>query len=110
MIALTPHMRILVAVELIDFRAGIDALAEACRRRLKADPFSGALFVFGNRRRTAIKILVYDEQGFWLCLPSGCRLASSPSGPPPGSPPMRGCVAHRRRLRPHAHSLRRLKT
>ena len=67
MIALTPHMRILVAVEPIDFRSGIDALAQACRRRLELDPFSGALFVFGNRGRTAIKILVYDGQGFWLC-------------------------------------------
>jgi len=67
MIQITPHMRILVAVEPIDFRAGIDGLVGACRQRLQADPFSGALFVFGNRARTAIKILVYDGQGFWLC-------------------------------------------
>ena len=73
MIQLTPHMRILVAVQPIDFRAGIDALAAACRARLDADPFSGALFVFGNRARTAIKILVYDGQGFWLC----CKRLSS---------------------------------
>jgi transposase len=73
MIQLTPHMRILVAVEPIDFRAGIDGLAGACRRRLEADPYSGALFVFGNRARTAIKILVYDGQGFWLC----CKRLSS---------------------------------
>ena len=51
MIQITPHMRILVALEPIDFRAGIDALASACRKRLEADPFSGALFVFGNRTR-----------------------------------------------------------
>jgi len=38
-----------------------------CRKLLQADPFSGALFVFGNRGRTAIKILVYDGQGFWMC-------------------------------------------
>ena len=67
MMQITPHMRILVAVEPIDFRAGIDGLAGACRRRLEADPFSGCLFVFSNRARTAIKILVYDGQGFWLC-------------------------------------------
>ena len=73
MIQVTPHMRILVAVEPIDFRAGIDGLAGACRRRLEADPFSGAVFVFGNRARTAIKILVYDGQGFWLC----CKRLSS---------------------------------
>jgi len=67
MIQITPHMRILVAVEPIDFRAGIDGLVNNCRKLLQADPFSGALFVFGNRGRTAIKILVYDGQGFWMC-------------------------------------------
>ena len=67
MIQITPHMRILVAVEPIDFRAGIDGLVGACRKRLQADPFSGALFVFSNRTRTAIKVLFYDGQGFWMC-------------------------------------------
>ena len=67
MIQITPHMRILVAVEPVDFRAGIDGLVAACRKRLEADPFSGALFVFRNRARTGVKILVYDGQGFWLC-------------------------------------------
>lgn len=67
MIQITPHMRILVAIEPIDFRAGIDGLVGACRKHLQADPFSGALFVFGNRARTAIKVLVYDGQGFWAC-------------------------------------------
>jgi transposase len=66
MIQITPHMRILVAVEAVDFRCGIDALARLCRERLKADPFSGTLFVFRNRRATAVKALVYDGQGYWL--------------------------------------------
>ena len=67
MIQVTPQMRVLVAVEAADFRRGIDGLAQLCRASLKADPFAGALFVFRNRRRTAIKLLVYDGQGFWLC-------------------------------------------
>jgi transposase len=67
MIQLTPHMRILVAVEAIDFRRGIDGLARACREVFCDDPFSGAVFVFRNRPGTAIKALVYDGQGFWLC-------------------------------------------
>lgn len=67
MIQITPQMRILVAVEAVDFRNGIDGLARMCQQQLQADPFSGGLFVFGNRRRTAIKVLVYDGQGFWLC-------------------------------------------
>jgi len=67
MIALAPQMRILVAVEPVDFRNGIDGLGGVCRRELGADPFSGCVFVFRNRRGTAIKVLVYDGQGFWLC-------------------------------------------
>lgn len=67
MIQLTPHMRILVAVEPVDFRRGIDGLARACRDVFSADPFSGAVFVFRNRPGTAVKVLVYDGQGFWLC-------------------------------------------
>jgi transposase len=66
MIQLTPQMRILVAVEPADFRKGIDGLGGVCRRVLREDPFSGCVFVFRNRRATAIKILVYDGQGFWL--------------------------------------------
>ena len=67
MIQITPQMRVLVALEPADFRCGIDGLARLCKARLQQDPFSGTVFVFRNRRRTAIKVLVYDGQGFWLC-------------------------------------------
>lgn len=67
MIQVTPQMRIRVAVEPADFRKGIDGLASLCRVALRSDPFSGCVFVFRNKSRKAIKILVYDGQGFWLC-------------------------------------------
>ncbi len=63
-IQLTAQMRILVAG--VDFRAVIDRLAQICQAQLAVDPFCGWLFVFCNRRRTAVKILTYDGQGFWL--------------------------------------------
>jgi transposase len=66
MIQITPQMRILVAIEAVDGRKGIDSLARLCQEKLEADPFSGCLFVFRSRRGTAIRILVYDGQGFWL--------------------------------------------
>jgi len=65
-IAVTPQMRILVAVGPVDFRRGIDGLARVCRDDLRSDPFAGTLFVFRNRRGTAVKILTYDGQGYWL--------------------------------------------
>jgi transposase len=67
MIQITPQMRILLAVEPVDFRKGIDGLAALCRQALAVDPMQGALFVFCSRRRHAIKCLTYDGQGFWIC-------------------------------------------
>src|SRR6266540_996482 len=67
MIQLTPQMRLVVAVVPVDFRRGIDGLARVCRELLSADPLSGTVFAFRNRRATAIKLLTYDGQGFWLC-------------------------------------------
>jgi len=66
-IQVTPHMRILLAVAPVDFRKGIDGLAAICRKKLRQDPFAGHLFVFRNKKGTAIKLLLYDGQGFWLC-------------------------------------------
>ena len=67
MIQVTPQMRILVAVESVDFRRGIDGMARLCREALRSDPFSGTAYVFRSRSGKAIKILIYDGQGFWLC-------------------------------------------
>ena len=67
MLQITPQMRILVAVEPVDFRKGMDGLVQLCREALGQDPFGGGVFAFRNRRATALKLLVYDGQGFWLC-------------------------------------------
>ena len=58
----------MLAYEPVDFRKGIDTLAALCRNCLDCDPFSGTVFLFRNRRGTALKLLIYDGQGFWLCL------------------------------------------
>lgn len=66
MIQITPQMRVLVAIEPVDGRKGIDSLAQLCREKLSEEPFSGCVFVFRSRRGTAIRLLTYDGQGFWL--------------------------------------------
>ena len=50
MLNLLPGGRILVAVEAVDGRKGIDSLAGVVRTALKGDPLSGDLFVFKTRR------------------------------------------------------------
>lgn len=67
MIQLTPQMKILLSVEAVDFRKGIDGMCQVCRQRMESDPFSGYVFVFCNKRKTSLKILMYDGQGFWIC-------------------------------------------
>jgi transposase len=67
MLQITPQMKILVAVEPADYRRGIDGLARLCQQAHHEDPFAGTVFVFRNRKGTALKVLMYDGQGFWLC-------------------------------------------
>lgn len=56
----------MLAAKPIDFRKGIDALAGLCEHILRQNPRSGTLFVFISRDRTKIRILAYEENGFWL--------------------------------------------
>ncbi len=60
MLQITPQMRILVAVEPVDGRKGIDSLAQVCRQKLADDPMSGCLFIFRSRNKTTITCICYD--------------------------------------------------
>ena len=86
MLALSPSQRILLGVQPVDFRKGIDGLIGLCRQQLNENPLLGTLFVFTNRRRTALKLLIYDGQGFFLIMKrfSQGRLRWWPAGPGPG--------------------------
>ena len=66
MIHITAQMRVLVAIEPVDGRKGIDSLVRVCQDHLGEDPFSGCVFVFRSRRSTSIRLLSYDGQGYWL--------------------------------------------
>jgi transposase len=68
MLSLTPTQPLFLAIQPADFRKGIDSLVALCQQQLQQDPFSGTVFVFTNKNRTAIKALIYDGTGFWLCL------------------------------------------
>jgi transposase len=66
MIHITAQMRVLVAIEAVDGRKGIDSLVQVCREKFSEDPFSGCVFIFRSRRGTSIRLLSYDGQGYWL--------------------------------------------
>ncbi len=52
--------------EPVDFRKQINGLAAVIEGELETSPFADALFVFVNRRRTSIKVLYWDRNGFCL--------------------------------------------
>lgn len=85
MLQITSQHRLLLAVEPIDFRNGIDGLKALCQQKLLHDPFSGTIFAFTNRARTSVKLLVFDASGFWLCQKrfSQGKLAWWPNGSTP---------------------------
>ncbi len=66
MINVSPKHRVFLAIEPIDFRNGIDGLVRYCHKQFHQDPLQGHYFIFRNRRKTSIKLLYYDSQGFCL--------------------------------------------
>ena len=66
MIHLTASTPILIASAPADFRRGIDGFVALCQQRLAHNPRSGTLFVFINRNATMIRILAYEDNGYWL--------------------------------------------
>jgi len=66
MIQIAPQARVLVAIEPVDGRKGIDSLVRLCQDKLAEDPFSGCVFFFRSRSGTTIRLLSYDGQGWWL--------------------------------------------
>jgi transposase len=67
MFGLTTATRVFVAPGITDMRKGFDGLFGLVRDALGEDPLSGHLFLFANRDRTRVKVLVFDGSGLWVC-------------------------------------------
>lgn len=67
MIRLPSHTRVYLSLGSTDMRKEINGLSILVEGVMELDPFSGHLFVFCNRRKTTIKILYWDRNGFCLC-------------------------------------------
>ena len=75
MFGLTTATRVFAAANPIDMRKGFDGLFGLVRDSLAEDPLSGHLFLFTNRQKTRLKVLVFDGSGLWVCskrLEKGC--------------------------------------
>lgn len=66
MLSLSAGVRVHFALGPTDMRKSFNGLAAATLRELGADPLSGDVFAFCNRRRTLLKLLMWDGSGFWI--------------------------------------------
>jgi transposase len=85
MLTLPPSVRVYVASDATDMRRGFDRLSGMVREVVQGDPMSGHLFVFINRRKDQVKVLVWDRTGYVLLhkrLERGCF--HLPRSPRPG--------------------------
>jgi transposase len=89
MLNLPSSLRIWLATQSTDLRKSFDGLAELVRQQLQADPLSGHLFVFRNKRADRVKLLYWDDDGFAIWYK---RLEMGTFRFPVGSD---GCVAMR---------------
>jgi transposase len=64
MLALTGATEIYLYRGAADLRKSFDGLCGLVRQEMKTDPLTGALFVFCNRRRTLVKLLYWDADGW----------------------------------------------
>lgn len=66
MIQLSARSEIRVAIGAQDFRKGIDGFVSLCCHELSQNPKSGIIFVFINRSKTMVRLLSYENNGYWL--------------------------------------------
>lgn len=59
--------RIFVAVVPVDLRRGLDGLCALIQHGLALNPFDGAWYLFRNKAKTRLKLVIFDGTGFWLC-------------------------------------------
>ena len=66
MLSFSGGLKIFVALEPCDMRKSFNGLHTAVHEKLRADPLSGALFLFSNKKRNLMKILYWDGSGLWV--------------------------------------------
>jgi transposase len=66
MLTMTDKHKVFLAIHKIDFRTRLEGTLAICRHQLELDPQSGHVFVFRNRKATTIRLIIYDQGGFWL--------------------------------------------
>ncbi|MDZ7359362.1 MAG: IS66 family insertion sequence element accessory protein TnpB [candidate division KSB1 bacterium] len=83
MFPITAHFKFYLYAPATDMRKSFDGLSGVVTSALGRDPASGDVYVFVNRRRDRLKLLVWDRTGFWLFykrLEQGTLSTAAPCG------------------------------
>lgn len=64
MLGLNAQSRYYLYNQSADMRKSFDGLSGLVRNHLKGDPSDGSVYIFLNRNRSIIKLLVYDRSGY----------------------------------------------
>lgn len=64
MIQLSGNYRYFLFTRAADLRKGFDSLSGLVRSELNMNPLSGDIFIFLNKNRTLIKLLLWEGDGF----------------------------------------------
>ena len=64
MLSLSTSCRYFLYQAPTDMRNGFDGLSGLVRQGLSKDPLSGDVFIFFNKRRSHVKLLLWEKDGF----------------------------------------------
>lgn len=67
MISFSPQQRYFLYKGYTDMRKSFNGLSGIVLNELKGNLYSGDVFIFSNKRRDQIRLLVWDRDGFWVC-------------------------------------------
>ncbi len=66
MLSFGPATQIFLYAGVADMRCSFNRLSDLVRNELKGNPLSGHVFGFSNRRRNLVKLIIYDQGGYWV--------------------------------------------
>jgi len=79
MMPIGPATRIFLAAGATDLRKSFEGLSDLVTHHFQADPLSGHLYVFTNRKHNRIKMLYADGTGVWVCAKRLCGQGTLPA-------------------------------
>lgn len=68
MLRFDPGLSVFLHRDPVDFRRGLNSLLATVEHQMHKDPFAQALYVFCNRGRDRVRLVLWDRCGFWLLM------------------------------------------